>query len=72
METTQLKVTGMNCGACVQHVTKALQSVPGVQNVTVNLGAASAQVQHDAGTDRVQLIEAVAAAGYQAHREHHA
>lgn len=71
METTQLKVTGMNCGACVHHVTKALQEVAGVQEATVDLASASAQVQHDAGTDKVPLIEAVAESDYQAHRENH-
>jgi len=67
METT-LKITGMNCGACVSHVTKALQSVAGVQSATVDLAAGSATVQHDPNTHPVALVEAVAEAGYQAHR----
>jgi len=71
METTQLKVTGMNCGACVNHVTHALQSVAGVQAATVDLAAGSATVQHDASTNPAALVEAVAEAGYQAHRENH-
>ncbi|MBV9470896.1 MAG: heavy-metal-associated domain-containing protein, partial [Abitibacteriaceae bacterium] len=45
METTQLKITGMSCDVCVQHVTKALQNVPGVQQVQVNLQAGTATVQ---------------------------
>lgn len=68
METTQLKITGMNCGACVQHVTKALRSVEGVQGTMVNLQDGSAVVQHDRNTDTTRLIEAVAEAGYEAHR----
>lgn len=66
METTHLKVTGMNCGACVNHVTGALQSVPGVQSARVDLAAGSAAVQHQAGTTASQLIEAVTAEGYAA------
>ena len=53
METT-LKVEGMNCGAYVNHVTRALQEV--------------ASVQHDENTDAAALVEAVAEAVYQAHR----
>lgn len=65
---TKLTVGGMNCGACVNHVTKALQSVAGVQTATVDLAAGSATVQHDETTNPAKLIEAVAEAGYQAHR----
>ena len=68
METTQLKVTEMTCGMCVQHVTKALQDVSGVQSADVDLSSGAAAVQHDQSTDPTQLIEAVAEAGYQAHR----
>ncbi len=68
METTQLKVTGMNCGACVNHVTNALQGVVGVKVATVDLAAGSATVQHNANTNAAALVEAVAEAGYQANR----
>jgi copper chaperone CopZ len=67
MDTT-LRVEGMSCGACVNHVTRALRSVAGVQGTMVNLQAASAVVQHDDTTDPTAFIEAVAEAGYQAHR----
>ena len=69
METTQLKITGMNCGACVNHVTHALQSVAGVQAVKVDLASASATVQHEPNTDRTALIQSVAEAGYRANRD---
>lgn len=61
---TKLTVTGMTCGMCVQHVTKALQSVAGVQEATVDLASGAAKVQHDAGTNAAQLIEAVTEEGY--------
>ena len=63
---TNLKITGMTCGMCVQHVTTALQSVAGVQSADVNLASGAAAVQHDDATDAAQLIEAVVEAGYQA------
>ncbi len=68
METTQLKVTGMTCGMCVQHVTTALQDVAGVQSAKVDLTAGSATVQHDQSTVPASLIEAVSEAGYEAHQ----
>ncbi len=64
METTQLKITGMNCGACVQHVTKALQGVEGVRLAAVDLTSGLATVKHDAGTEPESLVRAVAEAGY--------
>ena len=63
METT-LRVTGMNCGACVNHVTQALQEVAGVQSAAVDLSSGQATVQHDENATAQALIEAVEAAGY--------
>ena len=65
METLDLKISGMSCGACVQHVTKALQSVPGVASAVVDLAAQSARVQGQ-GLDVAQLQAAVEEEGYQA------
>lgn len=65
METTQLQVTGMTCGMCVQHVTQALQEVPGVRAAKVDLASGSATVEHD-GATRTALLQAVAEAGYEA------
>jgi len=61
---TELKVTGMNCGACVSHVTKALQGVAGVQSANVDLAAGRAQVEHQSGIEPQALIEAVTEAGF--------
>jgi copper chaperone CopZ len=65
---TQLKVEGMTCGMCVQHVTQALQGVAGVQSAQVDLAGGAATVQHDESTNPAALVEAVAEEGYQAHR----
>jgi len=67
METT-LKVTGMTCGMCVQHVTKALQSVEGVSVATVDLGSGLATVKHEETAKAEAMIEAVVEEGYQAQR----
>jgi copper chaperone CopZ len=63
METT-LKVTGMNCGACVNHVTKTLQSVAGVTLAAVDLSSGAARVQHDENADPAALVAAIEEAGY--------
>lgn len=63
METT-LKVTGMTCGMCVQHVTKALQSVPGVQLAAVDLTSGMAVVKHDESTEAEAMVQAVTEEGY--------
>ena len=65
MKTTELKVTGMMCEACVGHVTRALQQVPGVSQVAVNLESARATVQHEAANTEA-LLAAVEEEGYEA------
>ncbi len=63
---TDLRVEGMTCNNCARKVTTAIQSVPGVQSVMVNVESRRASVrwQADATADPNQLISAVTAAGY--------
>ena len=63
MENIQLTITGMSCGACVHHVTQALQGVEGVEEATVDLEAGSATVRGES-LDVAELIEAVEEEGY--------
>ncbi|MFI2703909.1 heavy-metal-associated domain-containing protein [Cellulosimicrobium composti] len=65
---TTLGVTGMTCGNCVAHVTKDLEAVPGVENVSVELrvgGASEVTVFSDDPLDEAALREAVDEAGYE-------
>jgi Cu+-exporting ATPase len=41
---TAVLVGGMTCAACVRRVENALQSVPGVENATVNLASSRATI----------------------------
>ena len=66
MNTIELKVQGMHCGACVTHVTKALMSVAGVAQVDVDLTNGRASVQGDLQTGGEPLITALAAHDYTA------
>lgn len=64
MPETRLRITGMTCGHCVSAVTKALQSIPGVQSVEVSLEQKRGTVQGVA--DPAQLVAAVKEQGYEA------
>ncbi|MBD5785746.1 heavy-metal-associated domain-containing protein [Cellulosimicrobium terreum] len=64
---TTLGITGMTCASCVAHVTKDLEAVAGVENVSVELrvGAASeVTVFSDEPLDEAALRAAVDEAGY--------
>ncbi len=63
METLNLKISGMSCGACVDHVTKALQKTPGVSTAVVDLATQSARVQGQ-GLDLSQIKAAIEEEGY--------
>ena len=46
VQTEIFNVKGMTCASCVGRVEKALQQVPGVSTVTVNLASEEATVAH--------------------------
>lgn len=66
MQTIELNVQGMTCGGCVKHVTKALQSVPGVNQVSVDLTSGRARVDSDLPLGAESLIAALAKEDYPA------
>lgn len=64
-QTTKLTIAGMSCGACVRHLTTAVEGLTGVVRVDIDLTKNEAVVEH--GLDRVNetgLIEAISRAGY--------
>lgn len=64
--TLDLSVGGMTCASCVMRVERALKSVPGVQDVSVNLATESARVVTGGNEDMsARLRRAVRAAGYE-------
>jgi copper chaperone len=62
---TVLNVAGMSCGSCVRHITSALQTVPGVSKVNVQLRSGVVHVQHQEPASLDQLLDAVRDAGYE-------
>ena len=66
MTTITLSVEGMMCAHCVAHVTKALQQVQGVTDVSVSLEKKQAVVTAENSVSTQTLVDAVTAAGYKA------
>lgn len=61
-----LRVDGMTCGACAEHIRQALEKVPGVRSAAVSYPQRRAEIRTDASTglDAAPLIAAVSAIGY--------
>lgn len=60
--TQTFKVTGMNCPHCQASVKRAIETVPGVETVEVDLSGAKAMVSGTAAPEAI--ISAVSAAGF--------
>ena len=66
MNAIELDVQGMSCGSCVRHVTQALQTVPGVGNVEVDLPTGRVRLSGELAHGSDAAIAALTAAGYPA------
>ncbi|AUT04011.1 copper-translocating P-type ATPase [Nostoc sp. CENA543] len=67
MEKVRLKLRGMGCAACANNIEAAINSVPGVNECSVNFAAEQAIVDYDSRkTDLITILKAVDAAGYSA------
>ncbi|GAB6180554.1 heavy metal translocating P-type ATPase [Desulfotomaculum defluvii] len=56
VETVDLAISGMTCAACSARVEKKLNSLPGVQEATVNLATGKARVKYILGLTQVNDI----------------
>ncbi len=63
-DSMKLEIKGMTCPHCAASVTKAIESVPGVNRVKVSLDDKSATI--DGEPNKQQLIESIKSAGYEA------
>src|SRR5260370_20818541 len=61
-----LKIDGMTCASCAEHVRQALESVPGVRSAAVSWSKALADVTVEEGVSHDALATAVTTAGYRA------
>ena len=60
----QLRIQGISCGGCVKTIEKAIFTVTGVEEVSVDLGTGVATVLGD--VDSGSVIEAIKQKGYEA------
>ena len=58
MEKTTINVEGMSCDHCVKAVTNAVNALPGIGSVAVDLNAGTVTVEHDPGITDVAGIRA--------------
>ncbi|AHF07548.1 heavy metal translocating P-type ATPase [Desulfitobacterium metallireducens] len=66
VQSVELKVLGMTCEHCVRRVTKALESLPGIEKVEVSLAEEKARFNWDSSlTDRRSIHHAIEEAGYE-------
>ena len=61
----EIKVKGMSCGHCAGAVTKALQNLPGVSEVQVDLAGGRVHYQSAAPLSPEELARVIKAAGYE-------
>lgn len=61
-----LDVTGMSCNNCVKHVTQALMSISGIEEVNIDLPTGRVTVEGEIPSDHSVLIDALSEEGYSA------
>lgn len=57
-----VKISGMSCGHCVKGVESALKDLPGITNLTVQIGEAT--IDSGDGFDLEQVKRAIEEEGY--------
>lgn len=61
----EIKVKGMSCGHCAAAVTKALNSLPGVSEVQVDLASGRVTFQSAGPVSPEEVARVIKAAGYE-------
>ena len=61
----EIKVKGMSCAHCVAAMTKAMESLPGVSKVNVDLAGGRVSYECAAPIPRADLDRVVKAAGFE-------
>jgi copper chaperone len=59
-----LKINGMSCQHCVSSVKKALENIPGLSQVNVNLDAAEATFENE-DVEREKIRAAISKIGFE-------
>ena len=61
---TTIKIKGMSCNHCVMAVTKALEEIGAIKNVTVDLKKGEATFDEAGPVDMERIREQIKKAGY--------
>ena len=61
---TEFSVPEVSCQHCVNAITGEVKRLPGVQNVTVDLGSKRVRVEADERVTPEAVVEAINEAGY--------
>lgn len=61
----EIRVKGMSCGHCAAAVTRALEALPGVSRVRVDLASGRVTLEADRPLPEEELATAIQAAGYE-------
>jgi copper ion binding protein len=61
----KIKIQGMTCQHCVKAVTQALQALPGLKNLKVDLAKGEASFENTGNISPDKIRQAVEEAGYQ-------
>jgi copper chaperone len=59
-----VKIKGMSCNHCVMAVKKALDELPGVSNVNVNLEKGEATFEREGAVEKDLITKTIEKAGY--------
>jgi len=62
--TQAIEITGMTCENCARHVKEALEGLPGVRDVRVDLAHHRAQFEAERTVDREKIAAVLDEAGY--------
>ncbi|MFI7060363.1 heavy-metal-associated domain-containing protein [Kribbella sp. NPDC050124] len=65
MSTQEFRVLGMSCGHCARFVTEELETLPGVESVSVDLPTELVTVVSERELEAAAVRAAVEAAGYE-------
>jgi P-type Cu+ transporter len=61
-----IQIGGMTCASCVGRVERALTTIEGVADASVNLATERARVTASSDTSPAELVDAITRAGYRA------
>lgn len=70
IQEVKLKVSGMTCASCEEHIKHAVNQLPGIVSVSANSEEGIANVKFDnSKTDKVKITKAIDETGYKVSEE---